>query len=263
MTKVVTALLGFGARRALPAREAYALWAGSYPPVPHNPLMQTEQAIVAPIIRSTSPRRALDVGTGSGRYLPLLVATGARVVVGVDFSLPMLRAGCSGADGRPGPADAGGADVSAAGTVPRVCGDACRLPFRDATFDLVSSSLMVGDVADLARWVGEVARVTAPGGHLVYSDFHPSWATGRWRRTFQTADGRSFEVAYFPHTIAEHLRVLADRSFDVRAIREPRLEARNGAARLARIGRRPAPVVVVFHAVKRGPGRPRVAAIRE
>ena len=57
-----------------------------------------------------------------------------------------------------------------------VCADACRLPFRRGTFDLINASLMVGDVPDLAGWCREMARALSVGGHLVYSDFHPSWA---------------------------------------------------------------------------------------
>jgi ubiquinone/menaquinone biosynthesis C-methylase UbiE len=224
----------------LPAQEAYALWADNYPPSPHNPLMRAEQAVMAPIIQSTSPQRALDAGTGSGRYLELLASTGARVVIGVDLSLPMLvsRARDPRTLSLPTP------------SVARVCGDVRRLPFADASFDLISSSLMVGDVADLDRWVSEAARVLAPGGHLVYSDFHPSWSTRRWRRTFQTADGRSFEVAYFSHTLAEHVAVLEGRSFDIRAVREPRLTVHDAPATLA--DGEEIPVAIVFHAVKPG-----------
>ena len=83
--------LGMDATVRLPAREGYAVWADTYPPRPHNRLMAVEQEIVEPIIRSTAPRRALDVGTGTGRYLALLRAAGARLVVGVDMSLPMLQ----------------------------------------------------------------------------------------------------------------------------------------------------------------------------
>lgn len=215
------ALFRSGSSRQLPTREAYALWADSYPPWPHNPLMRLEQDIVAPLIASTSPVRALDVGTGSGRCLPILASTGARLVAGIDFSLPMLARQTSG--------------------LPRVCGDACRLPFRDASFDLVSSSLMVGDLADIGGWIAEVARVLATGGQLIYSDFHPAWTAGRWRRTFESADGRSFELAYCSHAIAEHVAALEQGSFDVRAVHEPRLAGPAGDA----------PVLVVFHAVKR------------
>jgi malonyl-CoA O-methyltransferase len=207
---------------ALPPREAYALWADSYPPRPHNPLMEAEQAVVAPLIEAAMAIRALDVGTGTGRYLPLLASAGARVVVGADLSLAML--------GR------------AADHAPRVCADARRLPFRAASFDLVCSSLMVGDLPDLRAWIREATRLLSPGGHLIYSDFHPSWTTERWRRTFRAADGRRCEVAYFPHAIDEHLSLLEEASLQVRTIREPRLSGRAS------------PVVVVFHAVK--PGMP-------
>lgn len=216
-------VFSFRRRRVLPPRDAYALWADSYPPLPHNPVMEAEQQVVAPMIAALAPARALDVGTGSGRYLPLLAATGARVV-GVDFSLPMLGRGRRG--------------VAA-----RVCGDACRLPFRNASFDLVSSSLMVGDVGAVDVWAAEVARVLESGGDLIYSDFHPTWATAGWRRTFQTRDGRSYEVRLWPHAIAEHLAALARHGFDVKTIREPHVAVPGSS-------RRPQPVVVVFHAVK-------------
>lgn len=204
---------------ALPPRDGYALWAEHYPPRPHNPLMETEQSVVAPIIASLSPKRALDVGTGTGRYLPLLASAGARVIVGLDMSLPMLGHNECGR--------------------PRVCADACRLPFPDRSFDLVCSSLMAGDVEDLGGWVREAARVLSPGGHLVYSDFHPSWNTERWRRTFRAVDGRRIELAYFAHSIDQHLKWLEEAPLDVRTIREPRIDGRTK------------PVVAVFHAVKR------------
>lgn len=223
--------LGFGGH-LLPARDAYALWAKSYPPRPHNALMQTEQAVVEPTIAMIvtslqradfhGTRRALDLGTGTGRYLPILSQVGTRLTVGLDLSMPMLSGQRRGES--------------------LVCSDACRLPFRDASFDLVCCSLMAGDVEHLQRWLTEAARVLRPGGHLVYSDFHPSWAAGRWRRTFRAADGRLIELPYFTHTIGEHLMRLERASLSVQTIREPRIEERR------------APVVVVFHAVKSGVG---------
>jgi malonyl-CoA O-methyltransferase len=216
----------------LPARDAYELWAESYPPVAHNPLMRVEQDVVEPLLARIRATRALDVGTGSGRYLPLLRATGASAVVGVDFSLAMLRRG------------------AAAG---RVCGDACRLPFQRASFDLINASLMVGDVADLGAWMREMARVLSLGGQLVYSDFHPSWVKRGWRRTFRSADGELHDVAFNPHTIDEHLAALDRAGLAVRTIREPRLNMSSGEepgiwAFQRRWGH--PQVVVVFHVVK-------------
>src|SRR5262245_22478231 len=206
----------------LPAQQAYDLWAESYPPRPHNPLMEAEQNVVAPLIATTTPSRALDVGTGTGRYLPLLAATGAPVVVGLDLSMPMLTRHLSLAT--------------------RVCADGCHLPFVDRSFELVTSSLMAGDVERLSDWIAEMARVLTAGGHLIYSDFHPNWAEEGWRRTFRGPEGQLFEVGYCPHSIDAHLSALEGAALHVRTIREPRCPGHRS------------PVVVAFHAVKRARG---------
>ena len=206
--------------RLLAPGAAYELWAGTYGAFPHNPLMQAEQAVVERLLTHLPSRRALDVGTGSGRYLPILASGGARVV-GVDLSMAMLRR----------------ADARA-----RVCADARRLPFRAASFDLVNASMMVGDIDELRVWAAEMARVLVRGGHLVYSDFHQVWRERGWQRTFRDAEGVLRAVAYEPHTIDDHLAALDTARFAVRAIREPRLVV-NG---------RSTPVLAVFHAVKSG-----------
>ncbi|HEX7136375.1 MAG TPA: class I SAM-dependent methyltransferase [Vicinamibacterales bacterium] len=208
---------------ALSPRLAYELWADSYPPAPHNPLMEIEQSIVTRMIEHISAARALDVGSGSGRYLPLL-ATRASCVIGVDLSMAML--------------------VRSQGRH-RVCGDACGLPFHSGSFGLINASLMVGDIADLDWWVRETARVACRGGHLIYSDFHPAWTERGWLRTFRTADGVQHVVEFVPHTIEAHLSALEAGGFRVDTIREPRLK----------IAGADLPVVAIFHAVKDGAAR--------
>jgi malonyl-CoA O-methyltransferase len=184
-------------------QEGYALWADHYPPRPHNPLMEVEQGAVGPMLDALKPRRALDLGTGTGRNLALLTARGTTLAVGLDLSPPML--------------------AHYEGPAARVCADATELPFRPRTFDLVTSSLMAGDVADLGHLLAEVGRVLVPGGHVIYSDFHPIWAERRWRRTFRAADGRDIELPYCPHTMEAHLNALDAAGLRVRAIREPRV----------------------------------------
>ena len=59
----------------------------------------------------------------------------------------------------------------------RVRADAYSLPFRDGTFDLVFSSLMLQWCDDLDAVFAEIARVLRPGGLLLFSTFGPA----HWR----------------------------------------------------------------------------------
>lgn len=92
--------------------------------------------------------RTLDVGCGTGRNLPGLVAAGARVV-GLDVDLRVMQRAR-----RRAPA------------VPLVGGSAEALPFRDRAFDTVTSGLVFCSVPDPLRGYAELRRVLAPDGEL-------------------------------------------------------------------------------------------------
>ncbi len=109
--------------------------------------------------------RALDLGCGTGRNLPLL--DGARAV-GLDPSLDALRR----------------ARRRAAG-IPLVQARAEALPFRDAVFDTVVSGLVLCSVADPSRALAEVRRVLRPDGALRALEHVRS--TVAWRGRLQDA----------------------------------------------------------------------------
>ena len=104
--------------------------------------------------------RVLDLAAGTGVSTRSLARSGAWCVA-ADFSLGMLAAG-------------------AWRQVPMVAADAVALPFADATFDAVTISFGLRNVADPDRALAELARVTRPGGRLVVCEFsRPSWAPFR------------------------------------------------------------------------------------
>jgi ubiquinone/menaquinone biosynthesis C-methylase UbiE len=102
--------------------------------------------------------KALDIGCGTGKQLASYQDMGCKLF-GVDLSLQML----------------GVAKDSLAGEAGLVNGDALRLPFRAATFDLVIASLFLHQLNSQGRLfvLDEAVRVVRPGGQILLIDFHP------------------------------------------------------------------------------------------
>jgi malonyl-CoA O-methyltransferase len=192
--------------------------------------MEAEQQAVESCLAHVRADRALDVGTGSGRYLPILASTGARAIVGLDRSRGMLE--------------------QIGGTWPRVQADAERLPFQPGSFDVINASLMAGDITRLDPWAAGLASLLTPGGHLIYSDFHPSWTERGWERTFTLDTGRLASVPYVPHAIADHHAAIASAGLRLLAIHEPPVLGRGPEAAAFRHKWGAMPVAVVVHAIK-------------
>jgi ubiquinone/menaquinone biosynthesis C-methylase UbiE len=94
------------------------------------------------------PRNVLDLGTGTGAAARLAAERFADAqVVGVDLSARMVDEARSRTD---------------SDRVTYRQADAQRLPFGDAAYDLVMLSNMI-------PFFDELARVVAPGGHVVLS----------------------------------------------------------------------------------------------
>lgn len=105
-------------------------------------------------------RSALRIGPGH-KVLDLAAGTAVSTV-----ELEKSGAWCVAADFSVGMLAAGGARK-----VPKVAGDATKLPFADGVFDAVTISFGLRNVADPQAGLREMARVTRPGGRLVVCEF--------------------------------------------------------------------------------------------
>jgi demethylmenaquinone methyltransferase/2-methoxy-6-polyprenyl-1,4-benzoquinol methylase len=116
--------------------------------------------MVAQAVAARAGERVLDVAAGTGTSSRTFTTAGADCVA-CDFSLGMLKVG------------------AARGRVPGlrfVAGDAMDLPFRDQSFDAVTISFGLRNVADHQAALAEFLRVTRPGGRLVVCEFgHLPW----------------------------------------------------------------------------------------
>ena len=103
-------------------------------------------------IAPPSGGRALDVGSGTGDFLLELAAwMPDGLVVGLDFTVPMMQAGLPKLD-------------AARGRAGFVGGDALRLPFPDACFDAITTGFTMRNVSDIGQAFAEIWRVARPGG---------------------------------------------------------------------------------------------------
>lgn len=124
----------------------------------YDEISEDHASAIAHVVKRTKPTPAdyaLDVATGTGSTARRLAALGARVV-GVDLSPGMIEA--------------------AKRISPHIdfqLGDAQALPFPDASFDLVVSTMGVLIAPDARKAAAEIARVTRPGGRIGLTVFPP------------------------------------------------------------------------------------------
>jgi demethylmenaquinone methyltransferase/2-methoxy-6-polyprenyl-1,4-benzoquinol methylase len=109
-----------------------------------------------------APRRILDLCSGTGDLALgfARVAEAGDLVVGADFTEAMLQR-----------AQEKAAKAKAPCALSMVCGDALRLPFEDATFDVVTAAFGVRNFENLTAGLREMMRVTAPGGQVLILEF--------------------------------------------------------------------------------------------
>lgn len=105
--------------------------------------------LVADAVSARPGQRILDLAAGTGASSTPFAQARATTVA-CDFSPGMLATGR-----RRHP------------ELTFVAGDALRLPFADASFDAVTISFGLRNVADVPAALTEMARVTRPGGRLV------------------------------------------------------------------------------------------------
>ena len=172
---------------ALAARDAYRLWAPTY--ATETAISFIEDELARELSPPLAGKRLLDAGCGTGRRLR---GVDTSFAAGIDGSPEMLRSG-----------DAN--NVAAA--------DLCALPFAADSFDAVWCRLVLGHLMHLQGAYDELARVCAPGGELLVSDFHAAAATAGHKRTFRDSSGVLHEIEHYIYDSATHIAAAARSGF--------------------------------------------------
>jgi SAM-dependent methyltransferase len=147
---------------AIKGRQQMAWSTGDYGKVGVTLLMMGE--LLADVVNVQPNERVLDVACGNGNT-SLAAARRFCEVTGIDY-VPMLL-------------EEGRKRVGAEGlTVDFREGDAENLPFEDASFDVVLSTLGVMFAPDQEKAAGELLRVCKPGGRIGMANWVPDSYVG-------------------------------------------------------------------------------------
>ena len=124
-------------------------------------------------VRGPAPRDVLDLATGSGDVaFALARALGREAkVTGMDFCQPMLDQAVAKQAELPGPEK----------NIVFRQGDGLDLPCPDKSFDAVTVSFGLRNMADRHRALSEMRRVLRPGGRVHVLEFSQPY---RWFRPF-------------------------------------------------------------------------------
>lgn len=140
-----------------------AMW-GSGPFERIEALIADMHGLVVERLRPRPGERWLDVGCGTGGVAALAARAGADVT-GVDLAPALVETARrrAAADGVPCRYEVG---------------DAERLPYEDASFDVVASSVGAMFAPDQGAVASELARVLRPGGRLGFTAWRPEGGGG-------------------------------------------------------------------------------------
>lgn len=103
----------------------------------------------------------LDVGCGTGTMLAMMEAVYGTRGVGIDFNRGAVES----------------AIACSRGESEFFTAEALQLPFRDGSFDIVTTLGVLEHVPDPARMISEIGRVLKPGGRML---LHTASKKNRW-----------------------------------------------------------------------------------
>jgi ubiquinone/menaquinone biosynthesis C-methylase UbiE len=169
------------AERRGPDRWLFDVWSRFYDaPLVQRLTYRPEHDAVLRALRSGGHERLLDVGCGTGLLSARIVrALPGCGVVGCDFSRGMLERAAARRRG-----------------ARWVRGDALRLPFADASFDVLVSTEAFHWFPDQPAALTEFRRVLEPGGRLLVSLINPPVAA--LSRLTQAGSALLGEPLYWP-----------------------------------------------------------------
>ena len=173
----------------LSTREGYDRWAAVYDS-DGNPLIALEEPWMDRLVGDVKKLKLLDVGCGTGRHAVRFAGAGAAVDA-IDFSEAMLKKAKE--------------KISSNKVEFKQVDITQPWPLNSKAFDLVSFSLVLEHIANLAPIFSEAVKVLKKGGYLYLGELHPFKQYSGSKAKFDTASGTQVLECY-THHVADFIK---------------------------------------------------------
>ncbi len=154
--------------------DAYNVWAAQYDEQPENLMMHLDELLFAELMQAVplTDRVVVDIGCGTGRHWQRILEHGPAELVGYDVSDGMLT------------------ELKKKFPDARVqlVTDNSLGAVRDASVDVVLSTLTIAHLPDIREAIAAWSRILRPGGHLLFTDFHPDLLASGGKRDFRSGN---------------------------------------------------------------------------
>jgi ubiquinone/menaquinone biosynthesis C-methylase UbiE len=166
--------------------KAYNLWAAGYDNQPGNLMLDLDEQVFSDIINNlqVTGKTIADIGCGTGRHWPKLIALQPGRLAGYDVSAGML----------------GRLNEKFPGAVTYLLRDELLPELPDASCDIIISTLTIAHIEKIETALQEWNRVLKKGGEVVITDYHPLALTKGGKRTFSHG-GKTIAVKNYIHPV--------------------------------------------------------------
>ncbi|MEN8120730.1 MAG: class I SAM-dependent methyltransferase [Bacteroidota bacterium] len=175
----------------LPTHKGYNLWAKHYESN-GNPMTGLDGMVFEKNFpfQDIKNKKVLDIGCGTGRLTRILSQNGG-IVSGIDISEQMLKI----------------ARKNDPKSNYQIYIANRAFPFKDDSFDFITSNLVLEHVEDLLFFFGEIVRISKKTSVIYISAMHPAMLLKGTQANFKDPEsGKEFRPKGYPHQIADFVQ---------------------------------------------------------
>jgi len=180
--------------------EAYDLWAENYDSQPGNLMLDLDEILFAALLPNAGikGKNVADIGCGTGRHWPKLLAQAPASLTGFDVSPGMLNK-----------LKAKYPDAKTS-----VITDNNFSTVDDGTYDVIVSTLTVAHIENIEEALEAWSRILKFRGDIIITDFHPDALAFGGKRTF-SHQNTQIAVKNYVHTLDRIKAILLRNNFEV------------------------------------------------